>query len=180
MKIHKFTEIFLQLYFKILSQNKNLKKLPYSKRIYSNFKKAYEQASKFETEEYLFWKPLSAQTSFEAFLTWLVTPSNLPKDDNLKKNNHWQPYWEICSPCQVPYSIVSKIESIHEESHVILSKLTTREIGKFPGAYGTTKFDNNEYLNKLRELYRNVPREIMDKIYEKYEIDFDLFNYEKI
>ena len=80
----------------------------------------------------------------------------------------------------VPYSIISKIESIHEESHVILSKLTNREIGKFPGAYGTTKFDNNEYLNKLRELYSNVPREIMDKIYEKYEIDFDLFNYEKI
>ena len=149
----------------------------YQRNLDRYFKFEYSEMLNYEIQEFAETKPTFARISFEGFINFIA---------NAETNDlHWNPYWEICRPCDLPYDLISKIEEIAFDAKEILKNLKVpRSVGSFPAPYVESKFGRVSnyqiFYKKLRKMYSNIPPETMLKIYEKYRHDFYLFDYKKL
>ncbi|XP_052770581.1 carbohydrate sulfotransferase 11-like isoform X2 [Mya arenaria] len=200
-------------------------------------------------------KKCANDVTFLEFLQYIVksSPQNM--------NEHWQPVYKLCNPCLVAYSIIGKVETFGNDSHLILhtfglDNLINTTESKFSRDVEEVKmlvkynfdlkqnipkgcFDNediakrlwksfqyNGYIHRLinipikkmqsenlaehpkevflkhvmwamehkydhkfdignqkrdmmLNIYRSIPKEIIDSIREVYKFDFELFGYDK-
>lgn len=137
-----------------------------------NYSLKFKFIRKFETAKTLKTKPGSATFSFEAYLQYIAHGSQGSPDI------HWIPMYELCSPCLINYDYVSKLETINSDSdYWIDSVLNARKIiENFPQANNVKKS-----LTTADEVvvnaFKNIPQDLIQKLYEIYELDFLLFDY---
>ncbi|XP_035697496.1 carbohydrate sulfotransferase 9-like isoform X1 [Branchiostoma floridae] len=87
-------------------------------------------------------------------------------------NPHWQPVYQLCSPCQVNWDYIAHTETLVEDFHLFFKKagIVGREniIPKMEERVGS-RF----YL----EGFMKIPLEEIQRIGELYQSDYDMFGY---
>lgn len=107
--------------------------------------------------------------TFKEFLEWLLQSS--------EEDVHWIQYYKHCAICNIRYNFVLKLDDYtYGQINYIFSK------------FGLDK--NKVYFPKLEETrggytnfdttckyFANLTQDIVLKLYEKYKIDFEMYNY---
>ncbi|XP_037783886.1 uncharacterized protein LOC119580056 isoform X2 [Penaeus monodon] len=95
--------------------------------------------------------------------------------DSKHEDEHWRTYYSHCSPCLMDYDFVLRFESLYEEGKQFLEYInrTSQVQPRWdnPTSGGAT---NNEIVCSY---YSQLPFELMQKLADKYENDFVLFEY---
>ena len=106
--------------------------------------------------------------SFEDFVRHLL--SDAPRD------SHWEFYDTFCRPCYAGYDYVIKFETIAQDLAYLKLKLniTNKDHEKVFTARNTrTKLDTT------KKYFDQIPKELAERLYTRYKIDFLIFGYEK-
>ena len=91
-------------------------------------------------------------------------------------NAHFKPQTAMLGIQHVRYSFIGAIEHIELQSKTILSQFNTSE--RVLSAYDGTKDARLESSTLLaKEWFSNVPKELIQRLYLKYETDFMIYNY---
>jgi len=84
---------------------------------------------------------------------------------------HWEPYTARCGYCSIQYSVIAQLETFQEDLHYIgrLAGVTFSQIVTHHSSGNTTSL--------AREYFRQMDRHTVWKLYQLYQIDFELFGY---
>ncbi|XP_042888256.1 carbohydrate sulfotransferase 11-like [Penaeus japonicus] len=119
----------------------------------------------------------SSFPSFAEFVQYVIDSTKeyeTPKEwtDNVKC---WLPYWVHCSVCSTDYNIIMKLETMKDDERflITLSRLEElKDIASWVHLKGSSSAD------LAKEYYKDVTRRQMEKLYQRYRPDFDLFQYD--
>merc|ERR1712150_108824 len=94
---------------------------------------------------------------------------------------HWKPFYSTCSYCDVTYDVIgTSMESFHDDlKYIILKQNLENHIPLWSlsihthstRAKGETKAKTLKYFSKLS-------KSKIQRIYEMYRLDFEMFNYD--
>ena len=111
-----------------------------------------------------------------AFLTQVVDDNN--SKDPLNVDAHWRPQIAICPFCNKnKFKIYGRYENLVEDTAYILMKSNLThlmEIGKINKSPRKENISNNE---RSELFWSNVDGNIIQQLYEIYEMDFKMFDY---
>ncbi|KAL7632348.1 UNVERIFIED_CONTAM: hypothetical protein RMT77_017351 [Armadillidium vulgare] len=86
---------------------------------------------------------------------------------------HWRPIFAVCSPCAIKFDAIVKLEHYSEEIRYIFHVTGLKE--KLEPIW---LHKNNNNTSSLLKLYFNqLSKEEINKLYEIYKLDFELFGY---
>lgn len=109
--------------------------------------------------------------SFSQFLELIVT------EPIRFRNHHWEPMVAHCHPCEVMYDHIVRLETIQEDIPTILQRHRTyRETLPSLQVRNMARDMRTKMLNLYKE-YNEIPQDLIDRIYEHYRLDFELFGY---
>ncbi|CAG5091508.1 Oidioi.mRNA.OKI2018_I69.PAR.g13084.t1.cds [Oikopleura dioica] len=106
--------------------------------------------------------------SFRAFLEYIVDVAEISKFDY-----HWKTMDFECSPCFVDYTIVTKQETSSTDAEFVTECAQLKGLTHLPGQYS----DSPLLSSGLIDFYKDIPEEIIKKLYKIYFVDFLLFGY---
>ncbi|XP_068164937.1 carbohydrate sulfotransferase 12-like [Antennarius striatus] len=108
--------------------------------------------------------------SFHNFIQYLIDR----KTQRKPFDQHWRPMYQLCNPCLIKYDFIGYQETLSEDAEHFLRILKLDNDIKLPPAYinVTTKEVVSAY-------FKQVPIEDRKKLYQIYEMDFELFGYPK-
>lgn len=89
-------------------------------------------------------------------------------------NPDWVPIHELCNPCRISYKYVMQAEYPEEANyHYTVLGAKKYTLIKKHSSIGATRnpFDFHEY--------ENIPKHTLEKIIDMYQLDFELFGYDK-
>jgi len=125
--------------------------------------------------------------SFEQFVTFLINGSRSSKMDELLSrkfhlNQHWIPYWKLCSPCHsdaMPNTIIKmdegyfqqELEYAFQESG--LNDVITHSQVEVPHLNPT----KGDHVTRAKKYYGQLTKNLLKELHFKYRIDFELFDY---
>ena len=93
------------------------------------------------------------------------------------RNIHWAEVYTQCTPCNMDYDVIGKLETINDDVRYILN-LAHLE-GKVQFLTPINSSPTFSYKNNTLETYfRDVPIEYIRKLYARYKVDFEMFGYE--
>ncbi|XP_033231715.1 carbohydrate sulfotransferase 11-like [Belonocnema kinseyi] len=109
--------------------------------------------------------------TFEEFVTYLI------QESPSKYDPHWNQYYNHCSLCEINYDFILKLENYTPEQldyifwklNLISGKKYLPNLQKSRG--GPTNF------NRTCEYFKKLFPETVIQLYEKYKIDFEMFDY---
>ncbi|CAG5091510.1 Oidioi.mRNA.OKI2018_I69.PAR.g13086.t1.cds [Oikopleura dioica] len=78
-----------------------------------------------------------------------------------------------CSPCFVDYTIVTKQETSSTDTEFVTERAQLKGLTHLPGQYS----DSPLLSSGLIDFYKDIPEEIIKKLYKIYFVDFLLFGY---
>ena len=113
--------------------------------------------------------------TFGEFVDYLIaTPSE-------EYNEHWRPYYQICNPCHVNFSIIVKLESLKEDLEVLVKETGFTQFRiKLSHETKNEMLDrtlDTRYRNKIETYFAQIDLEKILKLHDIFRIDFDMFNY---
>ena len=130
---------------------------------------------------------LKILVTFPAFLRFILDDlSRLKNGLKLKykngvdnKNQHWDPMYLECDPCNINYNIITKTETLKSDVQKVIELLDYKD-GTFPNANNSTK--SLSTVTGVEKIARNyaawkIPLSTIMKLEEKYRLDFELFDY---
>ncbi|XP_015587588.1 carbohydrate sulfotransferase 11-like [Cephus cinctus] len=110
--------------------------------------------------------------SFKEFITWLLEES-VSVDDV-----HWDQYHLHCSACDINYNFILKLENhtIDQIDDIFLKLQLNKKNVYLPRLEethnGVTDFD------QTCSYFKNLSQDAAFQLYERYKIDFEMFNYD--
>ncbi|KAK4307534.1 hypothetical protein Pmani_020681 [Petrolisthes manimaculis] len=94
-------------------------------------------------------------------------------------NNHWEPYYKVCTPCVLPYQYIFNTETLNEDFSYISQKIGANlEVDQSFHAHKTSGTTSNTTTTHYFHYYTFVDPDLLRKIYKVYQIDFEMFGYE--
>ncbi|ROL45465.1 Carbohydrate sulfotransferase 12 [Anabarilius grahami] len=109
--------------------------------------------------------------SFTHFIQYLLDPQT---EKEKPFNEHWQQVYRLCHPCQIDYDFVGKLETLDEDTEHLLKILGLKKYIHFPPGY-----KDRTSVDWERDWFANISIADRRKLYNLYETDFKLFEYEK-
>ncbi|XP_033624375.1 carbohydrate sulfotransferase 13-like isoform X1 [Asterias rubens] len=108
--------------------------------------------------------------TFNEFIKYLIDPE--ANGNNL----HWSEIYKQCLPCDIDYDIIGKFETLQSDSKFILNLINAEGV-VFPGSDSSspTGSSNQTYLELH---FKDVPLVDLQKLYERFRLDFQLFGYD--
>ena len=89
-------------------------------------------------------------------------------------NVHFRPLWASCPFCAINFDIIGKLENYEEDEKFIVQNLDLKiPLGMHRNDGGGNK------TNRRTEFFSNMPIELTQSLFKIYELDFDMFGYEK-
>ncbi|XP_072045531.1 carbohydrate sulfotransferase 10-like isoform X1 [Amphiura filiformis] len=107
--------------------------------------------------------------NFRDFAQYLV-------DTNSFSDPHWKENYKIVSPCDVDYDVIGHFETLEEDARYILTSVGADCLVEFPTSEGSAA-TNSSHTDTLVEHYKDLPRDLLEGLYERYKLDFLLFGY---
>lgn len=110
--------------------------------------------------------------SFKEFVVWLL------QQDSTKDDPHWNQYHRHCSLCSIQYDYVLKLDNYTQnEIDYIFSRMGLKYNDYHLSVLEQTKQGATSF-NETCDYFKNLSHEAVVSLYEKYRIDFDMFDYE--
>ncbi|XP_067261065.1 carbohydrate sulfotransferase 12-like [Chanodichthys erythropterus] len=113
----------------------------------------------------------SIRLSFTHFIQYLLDPQT---EKEKPFNEHWQQMYRLCHQCQIDYDFVGKLETLDEDTEHLLTILGLEKYIHFPPGY-----KDRTSVDWERDWFTNLSIADRRKLYNLYETDFRLFEYEK-
>ena len=121
--------------------------------------------------------------SFSDFVDFVITQHHENYGQGV--NAHWKAISQKCHHCAIPYNIIGRMETFDEDLSYIILKLGLENILpiKNVSTLSNTNRDSeqhkaNEDKNKESlEYFSKLKRSQIEKLYQIYEIDFEMFGY---
>lgn len=108
------------------------------------------------------------------FVQYILTPELSNSSIRGTYDRHWEPIVDLCHPCLIEYNVISKYETIAQDSRFVLRKI---------GAENIT-LEESQHAGKTRKLlleaFSLLSDEMILKLSNIYKNDFEYFGYEKI
>lgn len=109
---------------------------------------------------------------FSEFLQFIADPEL----EAIDKNRHWSHLYTACNPCQVQYDLIGKMETLEQDANHVLRDNHVETLVKFP-TREAVNYNNEKTANIISELLSGVPPQLLQRIYQLYKVDFDMFGY---
>jgi len=111
--------------------------------------------------------------TFDEFVTYIIHLY----DRKMEMDEHWQSMSLLCQPCFVEYDFIGKMDSLVEDSNMLLDHLEVNENIRFNNFVNYTLYKVS-IKDIAKELYSTVSNEKIKKLYEVYRDDFEAFDYD--
>lgn len=143
------------------------KKYYWRNRIGSKILKQYRGA---ETANEYMEHPERYELTFKEFVDFISTHARKPS----LNDRHWQRMAEICYPCDIEYDYIAKVETLPEDSiYFLLSNGFSSHLQNY-----ANHATNSSSLTSVLQYYSSLSEESKDKLYQRYKVDFQLFDYD--
>lgn len=93
-------------------------------------------------------------------------------------DDHWIPYYLFCTPCLLNYNIIGKVETMHRDQIFAIHSANLQQIIKPRWQHRTAPVTHNMASNMARIYFAQLTRSETEKLYQKYQLDFELFDYD--
>ncbi|KAF3430335.1 hypothetical protein E2986_04202 [Frieseomelitta varia] len=110
--------------------------------------------------------PAGIEPTFREFVQYLIHTDLANYGDD-----HWIPYYLYCTPCLVDYDIIAKIETLRLDQIYTIHKLHLQDTIKPRWRH------NSGYENASKIYFGQLNKDLIQKLYEKFQLDFELFDY---
>ena len=114
-------------------------------------------------------------TSFSSFIDYILN------DDFTKgESEHWIPQFLNCNYCEIKYDMIGRVETFYEDLKYIASitNITIAKETKFIQKFHKTKLSRKLTTeDKTIELFSKLNKTQLDKLYNLYKMDFEVFGY---
>ncbi|XP_072022271.1 carbohydrate sulfotransferase 13-like [Amphiura filiformis] len=104
----------------------------------------------------------------------------LADDDNWQShwNNHWIENHRFCHPCDIQYDVIGKYETLLQDAKYILKLTKVDNIVSFPESEGNANTSTHSSdQEKVIAAFKDVPIVDIERVLQRYKLDFFLFNY---
>lgn len=94
---------------------------------------------------------------------------------------HWRPQHELCHPCDINYDFIGRFENINHDAEYVLAKLSASERRSWNLSFPILNAFNSSASASQQErlsFYASVPRDIIETLVRKYQLDYQLFGYD--
>lgn len=91
-------------------------------------------------------------------------------------DQHWSPYIELCVPCKTDYQYILHLETIEEETRVLLKDVGYPEEFQIDTKHKTKGLTHTVHSDDLH-YYKGVPKSLLIEILHIFEYDLDIFGY---
>ena len=129
--------------------------------------------------------------TFSEFVDYLVTT------EVEVYNEHWLPYYLLCTPCHLNYTVIARTEDIRDDSRSVANTVELNltlpsssryimDVLKLEPGESVAKKDTLAKIHQTgkktssassREFFSQLNKEQVKGLYDKYEIDMEMFNY---
>lgn len=96
--------------------------------------------------------------------------------------SHWLPYFYSCSPCGVKFSpnLIIKMETILKDTLCYLNSIPSIEWDDVTKLHHVNQSPHGHTSdpNILKRYFSTVTKEMLIRLYERYQPDFDLYDYD--
>lgn len=83
---------------------------------------------------------------------------------------------ELCAPCEINYNVIGHHETLEEDAPYILRKAGIDKLVTYPHIPpGITHYNQS----KVEYYFSTVSKRDIKRLYERYEVDFELFGYKE-
>ncbi|XP_076179445.1 carbohydrate sulfotransferase 11 [Ptiloglossa arizonensis] len=110
--------------------------------------------------------PAGIEPTFREFVQYLIHTDLANYGDD-----HWMPYYFFCTPCVVDYDVIAKVETLWRDQIYTIHKLGLQEVIKPRWQH------SGGHSNASRIYFSQLSRDMVHKLYGKFKLDFDLFDY---
>ncbi|KAL0109943.1 hypothetical protein PUN28_013528 [Cardiocondyla obscurior] len=110
--------------------------------------------------------PIGVEPTFREFVSYMIET-----DLGSYGDDHWMPYYLFCTPCLVKYDIIAKVESLWRDQVYAINKLGLQNKIKPRWRH------SNGYPNASKIYFSQLNRAMVQRLYEKLRLDFELFDY---
>ena len=113
--------------------------------------------------------------TFSGFLEFLSDSKYLKSYFDFR-NIHWREIYQHCSPCSINYDFIGKFETLDNDVNYLFKLAKLEGVVKFEGPEGSSPTFSGK-TTTLHRYYDDVPVGIIQRLYKRYKIDFELFGY---
>ena len=114
--------------------------------------------------------------TFKEFVSYLLETSVATY------NEHWLPYFLLCTPCHVQYNIIGKTETINEDSREIMERLKEHGVSltnqEEASLQHTHKTGNRSTTSSSEIYFSQIPNRMVQSLHNRYLLDFLMFGYD--
>ncbi|XP_033322842.1 carbohydrate sulfotransferase 11 [Megalopta genalis] len=110
--------------------------------------------------------PNGIEPTFREFVEYLIHTDLASYGDD-----HWMPYYLFCTPCLVDYEIIAKVETLRRDQIYAIHKFGLQKLIKPRWRH------SGGHLNASKVYFSQLSPNMVEKLYEKFKLDFDLFDY---
>ncbi|XP_072018608.1 carbohydrate sulfotransferase 11-like [Amphiura filiformis] len=118
--------------------------------------------------------PKTYDLTIHDFVRFLIDQNH----NRSRTDNHWIENYKFCHPCDFPYTVIGKYETLLEDAKYILKLTKVDDIVNFPESEGFAgNSTQSSELRKLMSFYHQIPIDDLQKLIKRYKLDYILFNY---
>ncbi|CAB3366458.1 Hypothetical predicted protein [Cloeon dipterum] len=109
------------------------------------------------------------EPTFREFVSYLI------KEDPIRFDDHWIPFYLFCTPCLVRYDVIAHVETLFRDQLYII-RVADLEDEISPLWAHLTKGQRSAGETAKR-YFSQLNRWQVQQLFEKYRLDFELFGY---
>ncbi|XP_071552697.1 carbohydrate sulfotransferase 11-like [Panulirus ornatus] len=115
--------------------------------------------------------------TFSEFVQYVIDfTSNFTEAAQWKTNVRcWTPFWVQCGVCFSDYNIIMKLETMADDERFLITLADLKELKKSGSEW--RHLSNISSHQAAPQFYSQLTRRQMTDLYQRYKLDFDLFDY---
>ncbi|XP_021917869.1 carbohydrate sulfotransferase 11-like isoform X2 [Zootermopsis nevadensis] len=125
--------------------------------------------------------PTPTGPTFSEFVNYITDTAGSYKVT--KFDEHWAPYYSFCTPCQVNFTVIAKLETLTRDQEYIIRRAGLENILKLSRHKDRPKMilnkarDGKNTNDLTRRYYGQLSKKQLKKLHYIYGLDFEMFGY---